>query len=32
MMFSQRFPAYFDGVIAVAPAMRVSEGATIAAA
>ena len=32
MMFTQRFPAYFDGVIAVAPAMRVSEGATIAAA
>ena len=31
MVFSQRFPAYFDGVIAVAPAMRVSEGATIAA-
>ncbi|MES2718014.1 MAG: tannase/feruloyl esterase family alpha/beta hydrolase [Pseudomonadota bacterium] len=32
MMFTQRFPAYFDGVVAVAPAMRVSEGATIAAA
>lgn len=32
MMFTQRFPSYFDGVIAVAPAMRVSEGATIAAA
>ena len=32
MMFSQRFPAYFDGIVAVAPAMRVSEGATIAAA
>jgi len=32
MMFTQRFPTYFDGVIAVAPAMRVSEGATIAAA
>ena len=32
MMFSQRFPAYFDGVIATAPAMRVSQGATIAAA
>ena len=32
MMFTQRFPAYFDGVIAVAPAMRVSQGATIAAA
>ena len=32
MMFSQRFPAYFDGIVAVAPALRVSEGATIAAA
>ena len=32
MMFSQRFPAYFDGIVAVAPAMRVAEGATIAAA
>ena len=32
MMFSQRFPELFDGVIAVAPAMRVSEGATMAAA
>jgi feruloyl esterase len=32
MMFTQRFPAYFDGVIAMAPAMRVSSGATIAAA
>lgn len=32
MMFSQRYPALFDGVVAVAPAMRVSEGATIAAA
>lgn len=32
MMFTQRFPALFDGVVAVAPAMRVSEGATIAAA
>ena len=32
MMFTQRFPHFFDGVIAVAPAMRVSEGATIAAA
>ena len=31
MMFSQRFPSYFDGVIAIAPAMRVSKGATIAA-
>ena len=32
MMFTQRFPAYFDGVIAMAPAMRVSSGATVAAA
>ena len=32
MMFTQRFPGFFDGVISVAPAMRVSEGATIAAA
>jgi feruloyl esterase len=32
MMFTQRYPQFFDGVIAVAPAMRVSEGATIAAA
>ncbi|MFO1218639.1 MAG: tannase/feruloyl esterase family alpha/beta hydrolase [Burkholderiaceae bacterium] len=32
MMFTQRFPDLFDGVIASAPAMRVSEGATIAAA
>lgn len=32
MMFTQRFPSYFDGVIAIAPAMRVSSGATIAAA
>jgi feruloyl esterase len=32
MMFTQRFPTYFDGVIAMAPAMRVSKGATIAAA
>jgi pimeloyl-ACP methyl ester carboxylesterase len=32
MMFTQRFPDVFDGVISVAPAMRVSEGATIAAA
>lgn len=31
MMFSQRFPDYFDGIIAGAPAMRVSSGATIAA-
>lgn len=32
MMFTQRFPALFDGVIAQAPAMRVSHGATIATA
>ena len=32
MMFTQRYPDLFDGVVAVAPAMRVSEGATIAAA
>ena len=32
MMFTQRFPELFDGVIAQAPAMRVSQGATIAAA
>ncbi len=32
MMFTQRFPQHFDGVIAMAPAMRVSSGATIAAA
>jgi feruloyl esterase len=31
MMFTQRFPEYFDGVIAHAPAMRVSSGATVAA-
>jgi pimeloyl-ACP methyl ester carboxylesterase len=31
MMFTQRFPQHFDGVIAMAPAMRVSKGATIAA-
>lgn len=31
MMFSQRFPSYFDGIIAGAPAMRVSSGATVAA-
>ncbi|MGY4827797.1 tannase/feruloyl esterase family alpha/beta hydrolase [Sphaerotilaceae bacterium SBD11-9] len=31
MMFTQRFPTYFDGVVAHAPAMRVSSGATIAA-
>ncbi len=32
MMFTQRFPQHFDGVIAMAPAMRVSKGATVAAA
>jgi hypothetical protein len=32
MMFTQRFPTLFDGVIAQAPAMRVSQGATAAAA
>ena len=32
MMFTQRFPELFDGVIAQAPAMRVSHGATISAA
>lgn len=32
MMFTQKFPQHFDGVIAMAPAMRVSKGATIAAA
>ena len=32
MMFSQRFPSTFDGIVAVAPAMRVAEGATISAA
>ena len=31
MMFSQRFPSYFDGIIAGAPAMKVSSGATVAA-
>jgi feruloyl esterase len=31
MMFSQRFPDYFDGIIVGAPAMRVSSGATVAA-
>jgi len=31
MMFSQRFPDYFDGIVAIAPAMRVSSGATVAA-
>jgi pimeloyl-ACP methyl ester carboxylesterase len=32
MMFTQRFPEHFDGVIAMTPAMRVSKHATIAAA
>lgn len=32
MMFSQRFPDHFDGIVAIAPAMRVAKGATIAAA
>jgi len=32
MMFSQRFPAYFDGIIASAPAMQVATGAAINAA
>jgi pimeloyl-ACP methyl ester carboxylesterase len=32
MMFTQRYPAAFDGVIAVAPAMRVATGASISAA
>jgi hypothetical protein len=32
MMFTQRFPSYFDGVLAMAPAMRVAKGATIAVA
>src|SRR5688572_30534723 len=32
MMFAQRFPGYFDGIAICAPAMRVSSGATIAAA
>jgi len=31
MMFSQRFPDYFDAITAGAPAMRVSSGATVAA-
>lgn len=31
MMFSQRFPDYFDGITVGAPAMRVSSGATVAA-
>lgn len=32
MMFSQRFPSYFDGIVASAPAMKVASGASIAAA
>jgi feruloyl esterase len=32
MMFTQRFPRYFNGVIAGAPAMRVATGASSAAA
>ena len=32
MMFTQRFPELFDGVIAQAPAMRASQGASVAAA
>ncbi len=32
MMFSQRFPTYFDGIVASAPAMRVASGASISAA
>ena len=32
MMFAQRYPAYFDGVVICAPAMSVSSGATIASA
>lgn len=31
MMFAQRYPEYFDGIVAGAPAMRVSSGATVAA-
>ncbi|MDB5892727.1 MAG: Feruloyl esterase, partial [Rhodoferax sp.] len=31
MMFSQRFPDYFDAITAGAPAMRVASGATVAA-
>lgn len=31
MMFSQRFPSYFDGIVAGAPAMRVASGASISA-
>ena len=32
MMFAQRYPTYFDGIVVCAPAMSVSSGATIAAA
>jgi pimeloyl-ACP methyl ester carboxylesterase len=32
MVFAQRFPEQFDGVLAMAPAMTVAKGATIAAA
>jgi len=32
MMFTQRFPELFDGVVAVAPAMSAAQGAAIAAA
>lgn len=32
MMFTQRYPHHFDGVIAGAPAMRVATGASISAA
>lgn len=32
MMFTQRFPDFYDGAVACAPAMRVSSGATISAA